>query len=434
MLIAQSLLICPQLLAQRKTLKNSNDFIPKPQTTPKKKEISKIGKIESLADAQKNEFQQYSKDKPPGALSHTLMAFGPGFLLHGAGHWAQGDLYSASRLLIVQGFSILALTGSYLLSPYQNQNNSLHFTHRLLEHSGWVLFLGSWLADMMGTFRGSGSFHEDSSRQFSSRFSLGYRYTMDPLFNLRHHIHTGLKLHFKYFYVSPALNWESKGNLKGIEVDIGTRLLQWGAGQIDFIGLGVQMRRWEWSELGFAQVNGLVYLHWRWHLKNFLHGLGGTSFFQKVGLGVDSYQFAENRTPDFLATLNQNILYLSIQSGMSINFSENMHLQISYIQDPTRDVRPIKNGDRLWGIQLISRQGPTIDIQAQVLIGEAWSAWLILNYHFAEIQRSAKKAFKAFQDTPLEKSEKSDKSDKSDKSENDQQKKQDLQTQGIELK
>ncbi len=182
------------------------------------------------------------------------------------------------------------------------------------------------------------------------------------------------------------------------------------------------MRRWEWSELGFAQVNGLVYLHWRWHLKNFLHGLGGTSFFQKVGLGVDSYQFAENRTPDFLATLNQNMLYLSIQSGMSINFSENMHLQISYLQDPTRDVRPIKNGDRLWGIQLISRQGPTIDIQAQVLIGEAWSAWLILNYHFAEIQRSAKKAFKAFQDTP------------SEQSENDQQTKQQVQPQRIQLK
>ncbi len=381
-------------------LRNLNDFInPKPvnPNPVKKKQKIKADQITSLKDAKNYEFQQYSKENPPGTLSHTLMAFGPGLLIHGAGHWAQGDLYSASRLLIAQGFSLLALGASVLLDPYQNDSTWMNFAHRILEHSGLVLFLGSWFADMMGTFRGSGSFYEDSSRQFSSRFSLGYRYTMDPLFNLRHHIHAGLKFHFKYFYLSPSINLESKGNLKGVELDMGTRLMQWGEGQIDFIGLGIQGRRWEWSELGFAQVNTLLYMHWRWHLKNFLHGLGGTSFFQKIGVGMDSYQFSNGQGIDMLTQLNQNRIYLSIQSGLSINFTEDLHFQISYIQDPTRDVRPIKNGDKLWGLQLISRQGSALDIQAQALIGEAWSGWLILNYHFGELQRHGKKAFKAFQ-------------------------------------
>jgi hypothetical protein len=374
----------------------------------------KKNKDKIIANLPKDCFEGDQSNNSIGKLSNTLIAIGPGFIVHGLGHYVdiwrskepnlkdnqppnlKGNQESDNHkkkedtfysLLIVQGVSILALGGSYLLSPYQDENHFFRFSHRLLEHGGLVLFLGSWLADVMGTFKGAGSFYEDSTRQSSSRFSLGYRYTMDPLFTLRHHIHTGLKLHFKNFYIAPELNWESQGRLKGIDLDFGYRFSKRKEGQVDFFALGLQMRRWDWSDLGFAQVNGLFYIHWRWHLKNLLSGLGGTSFFQKLGVGIDSYQFTSKNTSGWFEKLNQEILYLSVQSGISINFAENLHIQLSYIQDPTRDVRPIKNGDRLWGIQLISKQSPTIEIQAQTLIGEAWSSWLILNYYFAEIEK-----------------------------------------------
>ena len=83
-----------------------------------------------------------------GALALTV-----GFLVHGIGHLYIGDNRSALQLLAAEGISIVTLVAAGLLRS-NTTSDAQHEVANGLQTFGWSLFVSSWLADVIGTFKG----------------------------------------------------------------------------------------------------------------------------------------------------------------------------------------------------------------------------------------------------------------------------------------
>lgn len=318
-----------------------------------------------------------------GRLSDTLVALVPGSLLHGLGHWYRGDLDAAKKILFLEGLGILSILGGYTLNTLVDQD---HYSKRLgeqwLYHTGGVLFITSWLADIIGSFRGDLPSRGLLRIEHPRSVAIGYRYRDDPQSQHSHHWVAQLNYSTQKLRFSGSLNWESQGQVVGLEGVAMGSVYQHDRQANNFmsqIELGVRVKRWTWLTdeltqwLVIPQIEGTLGLN---HLSS---GLRGYALFHRVGLGWERFDLAPlaQSSPETSSLVSYPLV---MESGLKIHPYSSLIVSFSLIEDNTLDMRPKNQSGLFWGGSVFFQQTDQIAIKLNALWGDDWSTWIMLSF------------------------------------------------------
>ena len=318
-----------------------------------------------------------------GRLSDTLVATVPGALLHGLGHWYRGDLDSAQKILLLEGLGILSILGGYTLSTLIEQNSSpKKLSEQWLYHTGGVLLLTSWFADIIGSFRGDLPRRGLRRIEHPRSISMGYRYRDDPQSQHNHHWVAQLNYSTDRLRFSGSLNWESRGQVVGLDGDIMGSIYRHDRHSSNFmsqIELGVRVKRWTWFVDELTQWLIVPQLEGTLGLNHLSSGLRGYALFHRVGLGWERFDLAPlSQSSSESASLLSYPLVM--ESGLKIHPYSSLIISFSLIEDSTLDMRP-KNRDGLfWRGSVFFQQTDQIAINIDTIWGDDWSTWIMLSF------------------------------------------------------
>jgi hypothetical protein len=340
-----------------------------------------------------NGFLHEKNSAGPGKLSSTLLALTLGTLIHGTGHWRMGKKQVALRLVILECLGLASILSSILIQQLADSSAVNQASSLLLGHIGAVLFWGSWIADVMGSYQGTTGFSRDTSRLNRSYFSVGYRYLNDEQFNLTHHIVAQLGIHHRLAYIDTLMDLESEQKLLGLNLDFGLHVFGKKAllkKSAFTLSIGSIFRRWNWSDEDLTQVVTIPYVAWSYSFGSFLRGLKNTTFYQKLGIGYESYQFQKQEDKSIFAKLFNELEYTRtifyLESGFRFNIFEKTSLNIAYMQDDSRDIQPLQDQQQLWLLRIINQRSQSFDLMSEFIVGETWSFWLVLKYQINQVK------------------------------------------------
>lgn len=119
-------------------------------------------------------------DFEPGWLP-TVLAAGPGFIVHGLGHMVAGDTDTGLDLLLAEGVGLGMVVGGTAVLALTGASRRTAGPNVVVIGGGMGLFVTSWLADIAGS---NGSFVGNRQRaRLPLEAHLGYRYIHDPQFD-----------------------------------------------------------------------------------------------------------------------------------------------------------------------------------------------------------------------------------------------------------
>lgn len=93
----------------------------------------------------------------PGNAAAGVMALTIGTVWHGAGHALAGDRASSNRLLISQGIGLAALTAGVAIRQAGDETATARSIGTTLMVGGGSVFVAGWIADVIGSFKGTGA-------------------------------------------------------------------------------------------------------------------------------------------------------------------------------------------------------------------------------------------------------------------------------------
>ena len=365
--------------------------ISSPTTSdPKLEELNTEKKpTRSFIRSSKDSARQDSPEIPVniGRLSDTLVALLPGALIHGAGHWYRGDLKSSQRILFLEGASLLALLSAYSMEHSLDQEKAFNRSStQWFYHIGGVLFVTTWLADIIGAFRGDQFQKEALVKGIKSQFSSGYRYQNDPQRSFNHHLIAQLELSYQRWALNLGLDWESNAKLAGLHATVQNRTFNYlpnGSLQPSSIHLGLFTKRWVWLQEGLTQWLVAPFIYGELSLDLLSKGLKSFSLFHKFSVAWEQYTLAPiSSLPNSDETIYSFPMILD--SGLIFNLSRNFMFSFSIMQDRTLDIRPLNEDHFFWRSEIKVRQSEKLDLNAKFIVGDDWSMWLTLNFQLGQ--------------------------------------------------
>lgn len=345
-------------------------IIPSPQTLSKRR----------------NQPRLKAKPEVPvniGRLSDTLVALFPGALVHGAGHWYRGDFKSSQRIIFLEGVSLLALLSAYSMEQSLDQDTAFNRSStQWLYHIGGVLFVSTWFADVIGSFRGDQYYSKRKYQGINSRFSTGYRYQNDPQRSFNHHLIAQLDFDYRKWQFDLGLDWESNAKLAGLYGSIQHQSyshLAQNSLHPSFVNLGVFTKRWVWLQEGLTQWLVSPFVYGGLSLDLLSRGLKSFTLFHKFSIAWEQYILSPIASlPNSEATIRAFPLILD--SGLIYSFHDDFSLSVSIMQDSTQDIRPLNENHVFWRSEMKVRQSEKLDLKADFMLGEDWSMWITLSF------------------------------------------------------
>lgn len=321
-----------------------------------------------------------SDEEPAGSLLGGAIAIGPGFLMHGLGHYYTGDTRTALTLLLAELTGIGLVIAGALVDNSTNGAGPTGGARNALLHAGALLFLGSWAADIIGTFKGSESF-EPSSRRISTRMiGVAYRFTDNPLTPFKHHLVTRLTLDSGHLWFRPELDLEAGLDLWQFSVDMGGRWL--GENPHNRIGLGLNMRRHAVRRFGYTATSAVGFVEFQFDIGQVVRGMRNFYLFNRTGYGLLGYQFGptQGEAPGLSFDFDFSDTYLLFETGFAVNIGRKTNISTAIVQDPTRDLAADSADGTMFQLGLLHRQSADLDIELNLTSGDGWGVWLGLGY------------------------------------------------------
>jgi hypothetical protein len=320
-------------------------------------------------------------DEPPGSLLGGALAIGPGFLVHGLGHYYAGDNQTALTLLLAEIAGIALIIAGNVIDENSNGAGSTGGTRNALVHSGVLLFFGSWAADIIGTFKGSESFEASSRRVRQRMLGISYRFTDNPLTPFKHHLVSHLNLDNGRFWARPEIDLEVGLDLWQLSLDIGGRIFV-GDNPLNRIGLGFNTRRYAVPRFSYSATSGTGFVEWQVDLGQVVQGMRNFYLFNRTGYGLLGFQFSDvtNAAPGIALDFDFVDSYLLFETGVAVNVSRKTNLALAIVQDPSRDLALESADGGLLDLRLVHQQSAELDIELSLTSGDGWGVWLGLGY------------------------------------------------------
>lgn len=321
------------------------------------------------------------EEEPAGSLLGGAIAIGPGFLLHGLGHYYAGDGRTALTLLAAEAVGIALVVIGAILDESTNGAGSTGGARNALFHTGALLFLGSWAADIIGTFKGSESFEPTSRRASARMVGIAYRFTDNPLTPFKHHLVTRLNLDNGRLWIRPELDLEAGLELWQLSVDMGGRVFV-GENPFNRIGIGFNARRHAVRRFGYTATSAVGFAEFQLDLGQIVRGMRNFYLFNRTGYGLLGYQFGGTlgQAPGLSFDFDFTDSYLLFETGFAVNIGRKTNISTAIVQDPTRDLAADDADGNMFQLSLLHRQSADLDIELSLTSGDGWGVWLGLGY------------------------------------------------------
>lgn len=326
-------------------------------------------------------YKARGEDEPPGSLLGGAIAVGPGFLVHGLGHYYAGDNATALTLLLAELAGVGLIIAGGVLESSTNGSGSTGGLRNGLTHAGVLLFFGSWVADIVGAFKGSESFDANSRRTEGNLLGIAYRFTENPLTPFKHHLVTRLSLDNGRIWVRPELDLEVGLDLWQIALDTGVRVLI-GDNPHNRIAIGFNGRRHAVRQFGYAATSAATFVDWQVDLGLVVRGMRNFYLFNRTGYGLLALQFGSQigDAPGLSTEFDFTDSYLLFETGVAVNTGRKTNVSVSVVQDPTRDLAAGSADGGMLDVSLRHRQSSDLDIELSATLGDGWGVWLGLGY------------------------------------------------------
>ncbi|MEZ4467010.1 MAG: hypothetical protein R3F43_21810 [bacterium] len=275
---------------------------------------------ETVDGAQAAGFAPRPADEPAGSLFGGVLAVGPGFLIHGFGHYYAGAEDTALSLLLAELAGLGLIAAGLALDESTHGSGPTGGLRLGLAHAGAVLFFGSWGADIFGTFKGAGAFDPLTVRTEARQVGLAYRFTDNPLTPFKHHIAVKGTFDSGLLYIRPELDLEARLDLWQGALDTGVRVFR-GADPHNHVSIGARARRHAVRLYGYSALATAAYVGWQADLGQLVRGMRACYVFSRTGYGVVGYQFGDRpgAAPGFTEQPWFVDSWLLIETGVAVN-------------------------------------------------------------------------------------------------------------------
>ncbi len=328
-------------------------------------------------------------DSHPGSVLGGALAVMPGVFVHGVGHMYIGETRTGLSLLLAEAVGLGLMFGAAAINESDSGSARTAPARLALSHTGFILFFASWLADIVGTFKGSEPFERDRFRVGGSRLNLGYIYTDNPIDDLRHHALLSLFLDLGRVYINPSIALELQLDQRRMKFDSGVVALV-GADPHNRLSLGVEVERIENQPEGWASMTVLGYIAWRADLGVLLRSLGHFYLVNRTGIGQARYQYSSrsDHVPALFAPVESRDEYLFLETGIAVNLSKRSQLTMLISHDPMSDIAPAQLEDvgslspefELFKLQFKHRYLNDVEIETEIIGGTGYGVRLGLGY------------------------------------------------------
>jgi hypothetical protein len=335
----------------------------------------------TLEQARAEGFAGRPAEEPAGSMLGGLLALGPGFFVHGLGHYYTGDESGALTLLVGELLGIGLVVAGSLIGARPEEAGASGPLPSSLVHAGVFLFVGSWLGDVVGTFKGAEPFDDDTTRTQGSALGLGYRYIGDPRSNRPHRLVPSLDLDSGRLFVRPAAELEANLDDRRYVLDLGGRPWR-GENPQNHVAAGVRLRRDESAADGYATRAAEGWVRWKMDLGALLSSMRRFSVTQRYAAGIEQFQLGRspNEVPSALGSSDFSSSWFSLASGFTFNTGRRTNVALEFLQDPTLPIPAVSAQSGALRAAFAHRYRDELEIDVELLAGDGFSLFLGLVY------------------------------------------------------
>ena len=261
----------------------------------------------------------------------------------GYGHYCIGDNSSHYKLLGMEGASLGMLSMSMLIGSLTHDDSSMSAVWKSLFHFGTTLFIGSYLFDVFGAFKGD-SFNLDPNHidPYGHSIDLMMRWMPSADFNL------GLQLAYIYrnerFWVKPY-GYLDVTDLADYSFGLDTGVAVWyGAHTHTYVAVAVDGKFDHEIDDEFKTVKILPYVEFSLDLGSWFEHLAELRFVNRLGIGVSMYDFKYSTVPIY----EDPDTMLMLESEISLNVVKHLNIDLIYRYRPDYSVGPVSAPSRLF--------------------------------------------------------------------------------------
>ena len=306
----------------------------------------------------------------------------------GYGHYCIGDEKSHYKLLGMEGVSLLMLATSMIMSSLSKDDKSMSAIWKSLFHYGTTLFIGSYLFDVLGTFKGNSFNLADNHLD-----PYGHSIDIDLRWLPSNHFNLGVQL--AYTYRNPRMWVTPYGYIDIIDLStyslgMDTGVALWyGERTHTYVALAADVKFEDYLDEDYRNLKIIPYIEFSLDLGSWFDHLANLRFIHRLGVGVNLYQFEHAATEPF--TDHDTLLVL--ESALSLNIVKDLNFTLTYRYRPDYVVGMLSAPSRLYqtvpvpGVGIFSldlsfniSSGWQASVEAN--FGESVDFWIGVNKHF----------------------------------------------------
>ena len=297
----------------------------------------------TLAESLDEDYKQRPPESHPGSVKGGGLALVPGFVVHGIGHLYIDEDASGYWLMGAGFLGVgLGLAEAYLAENFEGSVGS-SLARRILGHESMVLFLGSWMADIAGSLKGSAPFAQSAMPLRRSTYAFAYRYVDNDTHAFYHRVSAELSFDWERYYLETDLELDLDYDLgwRSIGADAGARIVR-GRNPRNHIALGLAVRREEDRQHGTGASQLLPYLHWQADIGGVIKTLRNLYLVSRLGYGLTAYQLSASPSsvPALMSEHDFFDQWLFLETGFFLHPSPRSRMGVYLAMDPTVDLVP----------------------------------------------------------------------------------------------
>ena len=271
-----------------------------------------------------------------GSVKDGLLAILVSPFWRGFGHWRTGDDNSHYKLLAMEGVSALMIGSAFLIGALSDDSKYLSPLWKTLFHLGITLYAASYLFDLIGTFKGHAQpINANQTDPYGLSMDLKFRYELANQFNLGAQI--GLTYRNERFWANPYayLGIDRSHNSASI-----IELNNWNAG-VDmgvalwkdelprtYLALAIDAKFQQFRADQYFLIKLIPYIEFSLDLGSWFEHLANIRFINRVGAGVELYQFND------LAAFTEHETLLILETELNLNLFKDFNFSVIYRQRP----------------------------------------------------------------------------------------------------
>lgn len=265
-----------------------------------------------------------------GSLVGGLLAMTVGLAWHGVGHFYVGERQTARRLVAVEAVSVALLVGGAALQS-TSQGEAGRSAGRTMVAAGASTFAVSWLADVVGSFKGTGSgLPVNTLNAESLTLELNYALLLENGLGMTNLGVARLPLVTRRVVFVPATSLATDLDYRHVSAFVGWRQPLRSDRRDAFleVGGGVTDEYLDSAGAGRTQLRGRVL--WSWDLGAWANHLDGLVWRTGVSVASDHFFFdSDNRRR---LRRDNRIWTLPAEFSFSANVNRDVNVSLGYHQ------------------------------------------------------------------------------------------------------